>query len=507
MNARGFIYYVLYSKLSWIIIFNNYMGRKSKSFLENFLPYLTVFLASLYRPIDPDLGWHLKYGEYFFKHFRILRENIFSTEMAGFMWPNISWGADLFYFGSYRLGGFLGLTLLGAIVVTLTFYFFAKAFNLDFWEKAVIFPLILFFMNPVNSNSFRGQSLSLLLFGILVYLFTRYEEKKGKTLYFVPLVFLIWANIHGLFVLGLGVFVIWEIFYLLLRYSDNKSWHVLIPQIKILGIVTFLSFGATLIHPFGFEIYQDAFSHFNDPLLKRIAEYLPAAELSQQWMNLIFTLVLAGVGILAYIFSDVWKKKLSQIGTFSVLYILSTWVRRYSWAMYYLVIPFLKPIVNFIRPDSKRSIFYGGCILFIIYITVVLLLKQPYRQFTDMNWDVYCSEFAKCSPTAAKVLNKYYIEGKTMTLYNWGGWLIWNYPDLKPSADGRMHLWRDEKGYSAFEHDYAYEQNVRDIDDSKYDVVFTATYKPIYKRLRKLAEEKKWKFIYQDETTAIFIRY
>jgi len=482
------------------------MNKKINLYIQYFLPYFTVFLATIYRPIDPDLGWHLKYGEYFFKNFRILRENIFSTEMPNFIWANISWGADLVYYLFYSFGGFLGLSIGGALVVMFTFFFFAKAYDLDFWEKAIIFPIILFFMNPVSANSFRGQQLSLLLFGVLIYLLSRYEKLKGKIIYLVPVLFLIWANTHGLFVVGLGVLGLWEIFYLLGLFLESKKMRLLIPEIKKFSIVTLLSFVATLIHPYGIRIYEDALLHFNDPLLKRVAEYLPATELSQQWINLVITIVIAGIGILAYLFTGIWKSKLPQIGLFSVLYILSTWVRRYSWAMYYVVIPFLKPLVNFIRPDSKRGVFYGGSILFIIYITIILLLKQPYRQFLDMNWDVYCSEISQCSPQAAKVLNKYYIEGKTMTLYNWGGWLIWNYPHLKPSSDGRMHLWRDENGYSAFVHDYALEQNMKDIDKSKYDVVFTATYKPIFKRLKKLSADKKWNFVYQDKTTALFKR-
>jgi hypothetical protein len=482
------------------------MGKKIKIFLENILPYLTVFIATIYRPIDPDLGWHLKYGEYFFKNFRILRENTFSTEMADFIWANISWGADLIYYALYRMGGFVGLSIGGAAVVTLTFYFFTKAFRLDFWEKAIIFPIVLFLMNPVNANSFRGQQVSLLFFGILVYLFTRYEEERGQTIYLIPLLFLIWANTHGLFVLGLGVFGLWEGIYILSQYIDSKKFALIIPEIKKLSIITVVSIVATLIHPFGIKIYEDALLHFNDPLLKRIAEYLPAAELSQQWMNLVFTLVLAGIGLVSYVFTRVWRKKLPQIGVFVTLYILSTWVRRYSWAMYYLVIPFLKFPANFLRPDSKKGVFYGATILFVIYLTAILLIKQPYNQFTEMNWSVYCSDFSHCSPKAAIELRKHYIEGKTMTLYNWGGWLIWNYPDMKPSSDGRMHLWRDSTGYNAFEHDYNYEQNIKDIHDSKYDVVFTATYKPIYNRLLKLTEEKKWNFVYKDPSTVIFTR-
>lgn len=482
------------------------MVSKIKKAIENILPYLTVFLATLFRPIDPDLGWHLRYGEYFLKNFRILKENTFSTEMPDFIWANISWGADVVYYIFYAAGGFLGLTLGGALIVTLTFYFFAKANKLDFWEKAIIFPLLLFFMNPVNANSFRGQQLSILLFGVLIYLLNKYQDNKDRSIYLVPIIFLIWANTHGLFVVGLGVFGVWQAFSLISEYIEKKKLTLLLPRIKLFSLLTLASFLLTLIHPFGIRIYEDALLHFNDPLLKRVAEYLPAVELSQQWMNLIFTLVIASIGMLAFFISNTWKNKLPQIGVFSVLYILSTWVRRYSWMMYYQVIPFLKGPAGFIRPDSRKGIFYGSTILFLIYIGIILSFKIPFNQFSEMNWNIYCHRFNRCSPEAAEILKKYYTEGKTLTLYNWGGWLIWNYPEMKPSTDGRMHLWRDEKGYSAFESDYAIEQNLKDVHASKYDVVFTATYKPIYKRLLELAEERKWNFVYKDNTTVIFTR-
>lgn len=499
---------IIYLALGCDEIYNlhHHMGKKIQLLLQSILPYLTVFLAAIYRPIDPDLGWHLKYGEYFFKNLKILKENIFSTEMPGFIWTNISWGADLAYYAFYRLGGFFGLTLGGAAVVVLTFFFFAKAFKLDYWEKAIIFPIVLFLMNPVNANSFRGQQLSLLFLGILAYLFTRFESERGKSLYFVPLLFLIWANTHGLFVLGLGVFGLWEGFFLLSEYVEEKKINILFPYLKHFFAVTLAAIFATLLHPYGIKIYEDALLHFNDPLLKKIAEYLPAVELSQQWMNLVFTAVFAGIGIAGYVISGTWKKKIPQIGVFAVLYFLSTWVRRYSWAMYYLVMPFLKAPAGFIRPDNKKSIFYGATLLFTVYIIVILMIKQPYDQFMKMDWNTYCRIFGRCSPQAADALKDYYVEGKTMTLYNWGGWLIWNYPEMKPSADGRMHLWRDDNGFSAFEQDYYIEQNVKDVHESKYDVVYTAKYKPIYNRLLELAKEKKWNLVYKDSTTAIFTR-
>ena len=103
----------------WLLIRNK---------LLNLLPYLSVFIASLYQPWDADLGWHLKYGEYFFQHGQILKENIFSTEMAGYYWPNTGWLSDLLTYQIFNGGGFLGLTIAAALVVTLTFWFFAKAY-------------------------------------------------------------------------------------------------------------------------------------------------------------------------------------------------------------------------------------------------------------------------------------------------------------------------------------------------------------------------------------------
>jgi len=85
------------------------MKHISKFFqnLLPFVPYFIVFIASLYFPSDPDLGWHLKYGEYFFQHGSILRDNTFSTLMPQFHWANVSWGTDVLTYAAFMSGGFL----------------------------------------------------------------------------------------------------------------------------------------------------------------------------------------------------------------------------------------------------------------------------------------------------------------------------------------------------------------------------------------------------------------
>lgn len=93
-----------------------------------------------------------------------------------------------------------------------------------------------------------------------------------------------------------------------------------------------------------------------------------------------------------------------------------------------------------------------------------------------------------------------------LTFYNWGGWLIANFPQIKPSIDGRMHLWRDEKGYSSFAEYYPYEQNWKSIDTSDYDIVYMTPEKPLYKQMVSLVKENKWISSYKDDYAAIFER-
>lgn len=480
---------------------------KLEKIISSIFPFLVVFVGALYLPNDADLGWHLKYGEYFFKHGSLLRENIFSSEMINFHWANTSWLTDLITYSIFSLGGFWGLTLASAFVVTLTFFFFSKAFQLTYWQQSLIFPLLLYLEEPVNSVSFRGQLMSIALLGLLFYILMHYERTRGKSIYILPLLFLLWSNLHGQFILGLGLLIFWFICFAIREYiSFKKNFSLLVITLKKTVVIIMLSLLTTFINPFGAGVYLAVLEHFGNPLLKSVIEYLPPQELSMSWWNQIIIGMLLSIGILSIYFQKKLKELFPILSLTTLLYGLSLYVKRYSWSMYYLTIPFLQPIADFIKPNSSRMRFIGGTILFSITLTVLLVLKSPLQQFQLMSWERYCHDFLECSPKSMKFLLSQQYKGPIMTMYNWGGWMIWNYPQIKPSIDGRMHLWKDEKGYSAFKEYYAYEQNLEDINNSKYNIVYISSKKPIYQRLIQLVRENKWRIVYQDRFAAIFVK-
>ena len=484
------------------------MFRKYDIFTKflNFLPYLFVFLASIHFPTDPDLGWHLKYGEYFLKYGKVLRDNTFSQLMPDFKWANTSWATDLISYFTFHNFGFFGLTILGAFIIALTFYFFSKAAKLSFFEESLIFPLVIYFMDPLNSISFRGQLLSLLFLGILFYLLTIYAQKK-KAAYFIPLLFLVWSNIHGEFLIGLLLFFGWSVFRLLNNYFLLKTkLNEILSEAKFLGLIFFLSTAFTLINPFGIGIYRNVLYHAINPDLKLIAEYLPFNDLSTPWWNLVAIATLAVWGAILLFAENKFIDKIPKTSLFLVTYILSLFVRRYAWMMYYLAIPILKPVAHFLEPNQKKYKYISGSIILLLIAIPIVYFKLPFSRYYNFSWDNYCS-FNYCSDKAVRFIIKNNLQKKKLlTMYNWGGWIIWNYPEVKPTVDGRMHLWRDKNGYSGFDEFFAIEQNFVDVDRTKYDAVFISPEKHVYSRLIKLTQEGKWKLVYQDNVSGVFVR-
>src|SRR6266404_1762749 len=492
------------------------------------LPYLIVFIYSLYTPADPDLGWHLKYGEYFWQHGKLLRDNTFSTMMPNFHWANTSWLTDIIAYTAYHLGGFLGLTVLAAVIVTLTFYFFAKAFSLTLWQQTIVFPFILYLEEPINAIAFRGQQLDLLLIGILFYLISMYE-KKPRILWFTVLLFLFWVNIDGEFLLGYALFGLWVVLYIIkqvfreifvdkqqkrkvninFRYYLEKLKSAVIEEKKEilpLFVILVCCLIATFITPFGYNIFLSVLSFIGNPHLKDIGEYLPFAYLSQDWWNEIIVGIILVFGLFILGFRGIFLDLMPILGGGLLLFVLSLQIRRYAWPAYYLVFPLLAMTATFLKPDGKKTTKIATTILLLAFLIIVTWVRYPFTKFTNFNWSEYCRiQVDPCSQQSVQYLLDHHLTHNLFTLYSWGGWLIWNYPQIKPSIDGRMHMW-EKNGYSAFTDYYAVEQNFKDIDKTSYTVVYMTPNKPDYDRLVYLSKVGKWRQVYKDQFAGIFVR-
>lgn len=477
--------------------------------LLGFLPYVVVFLLALTRPIDLDLGSHLKYGEYVFTNHALLRDNTFTSAMPNYpYYINHAWGNDLLLFGIFSLWGFTGISILGATLISLTFYLLSRAAKLDLWSESLLFPVMMFLLNGVIEQSFRSYYFSFLGIATLYWLLNGFTSHPRRTLCLLPLLFMLWANLHGQFSMGLVLYGIWLFFFYMrkmLKVKDRgaaSAWSIIV----IPAATFFLSLVATLANPHGFLLYQEIFRHFGNPLQKFVTEWQP---ITMDQQLLVLFLFWSGVIFFSVFVARMWKDLPNHghiIVPLLLLFFATFDQRRYFWPMVLLSMPAVGPLLKRLKP-SRQSLAYGisFAILGITYLFAAVE-KLPAQQLFSFNWDAYC----RCnsfSPRSAELLKNIAPGHKLFNDYDLGGWLIWNYPTIKPAIDGRMPFWRDDNGYSAYQEYLALEQGRADIDASPYDLVYWPPHKAaLYSQLTSLAAAGKWRHLYDDPFASIFVR-
>lgn len=471
------------------------------------LPFLIIFVVSLFNSADLDLGWHLKYGQYFVQNHQVLRENTFSSQMPTYRYSNSSWASDVLLYLVFSKFGFLGPTALGAVIITLTFYFFKKAANLTLWDMSLIFPIVFYLELPVNSASYRAEQLSLMFLGLLLYLIIKYTPKRPKKLFLVLPLFLVWVNAHGEFLTGLTIFFIWIFTYITIKLIfETKNRSQLAGEINLLTFLAVLSILVTFINPFGFGMHYEALKHFANPLEQYVIQWQPLEPQTALWWNQIAIVTLTIASFFLIIKKGQFKANFPILLIVALIIFMPFWSRRYAWVFYYLAIFPLSALTRSIRPKKKPVLIWLCSAFTITFIIYALATRNPFSQFKNMSWENYCLYYVGCSPKAAQFLVDNNLGNNLYTFYDWGGYLIWNYPQIKPGLDGRMAFWTDANGYNAFSDYYSLQQNWQDINKSSYNVALINLKKPIYFHLLNLVKSGQWELGYQDAAAAVFIR-
>jgi tetratricopeptide (TPR) repeat protein len=152
-----------------------------------------------------DLGRHLENGRLVFQHKDLLFKNFYSYTEPDQSFINHHWLAGVIFYAVYLVGGFNLLSVFNILLALAVFLcFFKLAYKRAGFYLPVILsvPVILLFSERVE---IRPEIFSYLFLAItwLIWESERFSTKR-KMLILVPL-FIIWANIHIYFFLGLAL--------------------------------------------------------------------------------------------------------------------------------------------------------------------------------------------------------------------------------------------------------------------------------------------------------------
>ncbi|MCB9029545.1 MAG: hypothetical protein H6619_00705 [Deltaproteobacteria bacterium] len=212
---------------------------------------------------DPGVGWHLKTGEYvsIFNHVPSFDPFLFSTVKRP--WISDQWLADLVLFKTFQVGSWPLLYGLLTVVFIATFWgilfqFARKESHSTF--AAVLATFLSFKMAQVHFI------LRPVLFGILFFsiayclVFLAYKKRAHQYLYLLPVVFMIWANMHGSFVFGLILICLGllAVFVDQIREfgSDTLSLSQIYSELRPFLYALIFSVFACCLNPYGIKLFE-----------------------------------------------------------------------------------------------------------------------------------------------------------------------------------------------------------------------------------------------------------
>ena len=201
---------------------------------------------------DPDLWGHVRFGQDIIAAGQLPTNDSYSFT-SDRPWINHEWLAEVLMAAAYAAGGARGLVALKALlaigaIVLVTVLLRQRV--PEGWHRAVLVAFTLLVGVAPLTRTMRPQVFSLVLFAALLVVISTAERSPRR--WWLPPMFLVWANLHGAWLVGAGILVVWTA----IRFIDKQSrpwrWHLV--------FVGLLSAAATLVNPYGLELWRFMFS-------------------------------------------------------------------------------------------------------------------------------------------------------------------------------------------------------------------------------------------------------
>ena len=227
---------------------------------------LPVFAACIANLSSVDLAYHLRAGGIFLDTGHIPTSDTFTFTASGADWLNQQWGAQVLLALVDRVGGWTGLFVLRVALVGATFGCLlaaCRARGLDLRRSAWL--TIAAFVVSAVALALRPQLIGMVFMALTLFLVADRRAHPGR-LWIVPVVVLVWANVHGSFFLGP---VVLGLAWLEDLHDGIQDRHRALRVALVAG-------AAALINPFGFGVWGYAAGlSTNSFVTSRISEWQP----------------------------------------------------------------------------------------------------------------------------------------------------------------------------------------------------------------------------------------
>ncbi len=245
--------------------------------------FASLFLGMLLMPDgggmlnDGDTGYHIRAGEYIVKNLAVPTADIFSFHTPPLPWTAHEWLSEAIMYLTHSSFGLTGVVVLFIWLISVCYYFFFRyLLGLSDGVFLALGLLVLVLASSAIHWLARPHIFSLLLFLAWYWILDRYEHEHGNLLFLLPLIQVLWVNLHGGYIAGAFLLVLYAStsFYRSLTEPSPQRSHFRRKGLVFSGtlLVCLLASG---INPYGFHILAFPFNLTgNRMIMDNVTEWL-----------------------------------------------------------------------------------------------------------------------------------------------------------------------------------------------------------------------------------------
>jgi hypothetical protein len=376
---------------------------------------------------DGDIFWHIKTGEYIVKFKALPQVDTFAYTSIDQSTPTSKlaiailkqyWLAQIILYYIWSAGGAVGIILLRAFIYSaliFSVYVIARKKS-NFLVAFGIFILIGTYL-PNFSND-RPQLFSYPLTLIVLYLLEKIisDTKPFPAGYFLPIIMLLWSNMHGAYMLGDLLISIYFVSYLFKSYYDKEKICYAIPIVLLLSLI------CSLVNPTGISGFNEIIKFFSDSKPNYITEYYSPYYILINYNKYNVSYWICIFIYIAVLFISFKKMSLHHILLLLFITVLS--LSAYRHTPYALI---MMPIVaNYFIKVNKKAL--------LVIITAGIVVFVSTTSFSDSLQFKADSFFPSNS---SQILKEAKPDGRIFNHMSWGGYLMINNPEYPVFIDGR----------------------------------------------------------------------
>ncbi|HET9847866.1 MAG TPA: hypothetical protein VFR68_04840 [Candidatus Dormibacteraeota bacterium] len=393
--------------------------------------FVTLLMAAIQPVTDPDFWWHLTTGNWILSHHAVPRHDLYTFTVSDHRWITHEWLSEVILAMLYAVGRLPPVSLvLGAVTAAgFVFVYLSTDRRVNFVIRGLTLALGVAAANPIWGP--RIQMITFALSALTYWWVRRYCEGRSRALYALPLLMLLWVNLHAGFVFAyaiVGIALLVEGIRYLLRRPDALPF----AQLRAMAVVLVASVAVAIINPNGWDIYLYPFQTGGSQVQQQlIVEWFsPNFQMPQIWaFELMIFLIIGAIALARRI--EPRQFLLLLLGLGMALHS----VRNLPFFML-VAVPALTDYAQQARerlswtwprrlPRTSPLTFALNLVMIVALALLVLVASAP-SLVQRVNGKLVARDFPI---KAADFLVQHPAPGHMLNVYGWGGYLIFRLND------------------------------------------------------------------------------